>query len=77
VADLLIKNIKGLVQVRENLLSPLRGKSMGDLPFIKDAYITIDRDRISGYGKMSELPSQIFTKIIDASGRFVFPTFID
>jgi imidazolonepropionase len=77
VADLLIKNIKGLVQVRENLLSPLRGKSMGDLPFVKDAYITIEGDRISGYGKMSELPSQIFTKTIDATDRFVFPSFID
>ena len=48
--DLLIKNIKGLVQVRENNLEMVKGKEMAVLPVIEDAYLTIDQGKISGFG---------------------------
>lgn len=75
--DILIQNIKGLVQVRENISLPLRGMAMGDLPVLEDAYLAIEGDRISAYGAMHDLPNESAKQIIDATGRFVFPSFVD
>lgn len=75
--DILIQNIKGLVQVRENISLPLRGMAMGELPVLEDAYLAIEGDRISAYGAMHDLPNESAKQIIDATGRFVFPSFVD
>lgn len=77
MADLLIKNIKGLVQVRQTPTGPLRGTSMAVLPGIENAWLTIQNGRILDYGPMSELPNTVAGEIIDATGRFVFPSFVD
>jgi imidazolonepropionase len=73
----LIKNIKFLVQVRDSTSSFLAGDEMATLPVIDDAYLTTDDDKISGFGKMSEIPSTTGYEIIDAKGGFVFPSFVD
>lgn len=75
--DILIQNIKGLVQVRENVSLPLKGKAMGELPVLDDAYLAIEGDRISAYGAMKDLPDTSARQVIDATGRFVFPSFVD
>lgn len=76
--DLLIQNIKGLVQTRELWRGPVRGKAMAELPVLTDAYLTVSNGLISGYGRMSELASSIQpASTIDATGRFVFPSFVD
>lgn len=75
--DILIQNIKGLVQVRENVSLPLKGKAMGELPVLDDAYLAIEGDRISAYGAMQNLPDTSAGQVIDATGRFVFPSFVD
>ncbi|MBX2970723.1 MAG: imidazolonepropionase [Cyclobacteriaceae bacterium] len=74
---MLIQNIKGLVQVRENVSLPLKGKGMGELPVLDDAYLAIEGDRISAYGAMRDLPDTSARQVIDATGRFVFPSFVD
>lgn len=79
---LFVKNIKKLVNVREEVLSaPLRGEELGVLPCIDDAYLIVDGDRISDFGEMSGLPQGELEKsadeIIDASGRMVFPSYCD
>jgi imidazolonepropionase len=78
VHDILIINIKGLVQTRNSTPGFLAGASMGDLPIVSDAYLLIENGTIKDYGLMGALPTGVTaTQIIDASGRFVFPCFVD
>lgn len=77
MTDLLITHIKGLVQVRDSTTHFVAGTAMADLPILWDAFLAIEGDSISGYGPMSELPSIQATKVINAEGRFVFPSFVD
>jgi imidazolonepropionase len=77
VFDFFIVNIKGLVQVREKRLLPLRGPEMAALPVIENAYMLISDGRIAGFGSMNDIPAAAAKKFIDAKGRFVFPSFVD
>ncbi len=74
--DLLIENCKGLVQVRDQLTTCVSGKAMSDLPILADAFIAIKDGLISDYGPQSNSPA-IAKKVIDATGRFVLPGFVD
>jgi imidazolonepropionase len=77
-ADILITNIKGLVQVRQSTPGFLAGVAMAELPVIPSAYLIIDKGIIKGYGPMNTLPSDSKAdQTIDATGRFVFPSFVD
>lgn len=75
--DILIINIKGLVQVRESTPSVLAGDAMAILPVIENAYLAIRNGKISDYGPMSSLVDASATQTIDAQSRFVFPSFVD
>ncbi|MBS1486718.1 MAG: imidazolonepropionase [Bacteroidetes bacterium] len=75
--DILIIHIKGLVQVRENQVSYVAGSAMANLPVLSDAYLYISDGRITDYGKMDQLPPLSADEVIDATGRFVFPSFVD
>lgn len=75
--DILIKNIKGLVQVRPSTVQALRGAAMATLPVLSDAYLCINMGKISSFGKMEDIPSLAASQEIDARGRFVFPSFVD
>lgn len=79
-----IKNIKKLINVRENTPSALSGEQLGVLPCIEDAYLITDGDSIIDFGEMSELDEgqlaaieQSVDKVIDATGRMVFPSYCD
>jgi len=73
----LIKNIKGLVQVRDESPKWVAGKDMADLPILENAFLKIVGDKIADYGLMSDLKEEDSDQIIDATGRFVFPSFVD
>ncbi|MGC4021930.1 MAG: imidazolonepropionase [Cyclobacteriaceae bacterium] len=75
--DILITNIKGLAQVRKSTQKFLAGSMMGELPVITNSYLLISDGVISDYGKMENLSSTVAKNTIDASGRFVFPSFVD
>jgi imidazolonepropionase len=75
--DILIVNIKGLVQVRESTPAFLSGVQMATLPVLENAFLAIEKGVIAAYGRMEELHSKVATQVIDASGRFVFPSFVD
>ena len=75
--DILITHIKGLAQVRESTQEFLAGSAMGELPVLADSYLLLSDGLISDFGKMENLPSIKSTNSIDASGRFVFPSFVD
>ena len=88
--NILIKNIGKLVQAGENPVLK-RGKAMGTLECMEDAYVYTEGDRIADYGLMRELPPALAeiekrsadphyeksVRVIDASGRMVFPSFCD
>ncbi len=75
--DILIVNIEGLVQVREQALSFVAGKDMAVLPVLGNSYLAIKDGVIAAFGSMEELPTKQANQLIDASGKFVFPSFVD
>lgn len=75
--EILIQNIKGLVQVREEAPQRITGSAMGELPVIGDAFLYLKDGRIEDYGSMQDMPAVNADEIINASGRFVFPSFVD
>jgi imidazolonepropionase len=75
--DILIKNIRGLVQVREPNVERLSGSAMSQLPVYANSFLAITNGLISDFGEMSSIPSFSPKKEIDASGCFVFPSFVD
>ena len=80
---LLIKNIKQLVQVEEKPVIWRVGKEMQTLHKIEDAYLLTEGEKIVDFGKMCVFSAEKISKVkekveeIDATGRFVFPSFCD
>src|SRR6056297_1685671 len=75
---LLIKNIKSLVNVQDESTKFVAGKDLQNLNCINNAYLLIEEDKISDYGKMDELKLNDFDgETLDAEGRLVFPSFCD
>jgi imidazolonepropionase len=77
--NLLFKNIKGLVGVRENAPKFLKGEEMKSLPVIKNAFLLIKDEQVFDYGKMDELRIEDWNNldIVDVEGRFILPGFVD
>lgn len=75
--DIVIVNIKELVQVRAPRSPIVSGEAMAELPRIPGAYLAIHNGIIAAFGPMDELGSYQATEVIDASGCFVFPSFVD
>ncbi len=75
--DLLIKNIKGLVQVRDKTPDAIRGIAMANLPILSNSFLAIKDNLIVDFGEMKDLPSVSAKETIDASGRFVLPSYVD
>lgn len=78
---LLIKNIKDLLQVREQGVNYLSGSEMNELPSIQNAWILLEEGKIADFGKMSDLPdfseSDDLDEEIDATGQLVLPAWVD
>ena len=75
---ILIKNIKSLINVDYEPRKWAAGDDMQKLNTIENAYLIIKDDKISDFGKMSEITSTDFKgDIIDAAGKMVFPSFCD
>ncbi len=89
---LLIKNIKTLVQATEKKIRKVAGNEMQKVPFIHNAFVLIQDDKIVQYGKMEDLQKPetwAMTRYksdqlagadiqqIDAGNRLVFPAFCD
>ncbi len=76
--DLLLTNIKGLVQVRHADVNRVSGKAMAELPVLSDAFLFMNGGKIISFGAMAELPADWKSlQTIDCTGRFVFPSFVD
>lgn len=76
---ILIENIKTIVGANPVPKDKLAGKEMSQLPCLDNAWISIADGIISGVGTMKEgAPAKaMFDKVINAEGRFVFPSWCD
>ncbi|MEE4116196.1 MAG: imidazolonepropionase [Marinilabiliaceae bacterium] len=75
--ELLIVNIKGLIQVENKPVLKVEGAKMADLNVLQDAWILIKDGFIDSFGEMSTIPDLPAVHKIDAKGKFVLPSFCD
>lgn len=77
----LIRNISRLYGVLENPKSFKAGSEMADFPYIENAWLLVQDQRILDYGRMPDDNVQHSAhnsdKIIDAKGKLVLPAFVD
>ncbi len=75
----LIKNIKKLVQVEEQPKLKVAGSNMAKIESIDNGFLLINNDLIEDFGPMSSCPAANSTmqEVIDATGKMVFPSFVD
>ena len=70
-------HIKELLQTRDKSEVKMMGKSMSELPHIKNAFLRIKGDTIHSYGSMSSLVIKATDKVIDITGKIILPTWCD
>ncbi len=81
--SLLIENIKKLVQVETSPVRFVAGADMAVVESIDDAYLFIEDGKIAAFGKMSEVSNDSLfwdgkeLEVVDATGKMVFPSFVD
>ncbi|MEP7171379.1 MAG: hypothetical protein ABI855_18565 [Bacteroidota bacterium] len=81
--NLLVKNIKTLVQTEEISVEKVSGNAMKKLNCINNAFLFIKDGKIEDFGEMKNFQqSSIFNlqssmEEINASGKFVFPSWCD
>ena len=69
----LLTNIKGLVLSHD---TRVKGVQMNELPIIENAFLLIENDHIKDFGLVKNAPERA-DKIINATGKFVFPAWCD
>ena len=74
---ILFKNIEALLQTLDKEKIFLKGSEMKNLSQINNAYLLIENDKIIEYGKMNNCPNNKVDKTIDASNKFILPTWCD
>ena len=71
-------NIKQLSGIQEDIsVLKLKGKEMGILNTIENAYLETENGLISGFGKMENLPESNNTKLVDCTGKIILPAWCD
>ena len=73
---LLIKNISCLYQTDKGERSLVKGSGMARIPFVENAFVLIDKDRIADFGPQNRIPSGNF-RVLNAGGRMVMPAWCD
>ncbi len=78
---ILIQNIKELIQIIEDDKLLIAGQLMSSIKNVSEAYLIIENDIIAAFGSMKNLSEEPFNQqidqIIDATGKMVFPAFVD
>lgn len=78
MSQILLINIKNLLQVRELETSYVSGKEMSVIPSIKSAYLLIDNGIIKDFGEMKNSPKNLENfNIVDCKGKMVLPSWCD
>lgn len=72
----LFTGIGRLCQIERLHAAPLRGAALRELPALADAWLLVEGERISRYGRMADgLPPADHT--VDLKGGWVFPAWVD
>jgi imidazolonepropionase len=77
---LLIKNIGGLVNVRETAPERVKGKEMDELMVLNDAWMAVEDGIIADYGTMENWPGisdWTGLEVLDAEDGYLFPSWCD
>ena len=74
---LLIVNIKGLIQVEEDPAMMVEGGLMSEITKIDNAWLYMKDGIIDSFGNMSDVPASTGAEILDATGKYVMPSFCD
>jgi len=80
---IVIKNIKGLAGTEDKPRPRVCGREMSEVNIIENSYLVVDGGMITSFGSMADFPgdapsvSDKNTEVIDAAGRYVFPSFCD
>ena len=80
MSKILIKNIKGLFQVNDELSKAKAGSAMQNSDMLNNAFLAIENDTIVAYGSMEDwggITDWRDLEVIDAEGKFVLPAFCD
>jgi imidazolonepropionase len=79
MSALFITNIGTLVGLHPEGTLLLKGNLMHELPVMENAWVLCEDGKISGFGKMDELPVKLPNSVLthDARGGFVFPSWCD
>lgn len=74
----LFTNVGQLVNVREHD-QLLRGKSLADLPVIRNAWLLVEDTIIADYGSMDQVPTNVSSidNTFDLTGRLLLPAWCD
>jgi imidazolonepropionase len=79
--SILVINIKSLAGVDDGKRTKVSGKEMSRFACIENAFLFIEGDCIDSFGPMAELPAGDKRRSaeihVDASGKFVLPSFCD
>lgn len=75
--QLLITNIKELLQVRETNVTKVSGKQMAELPLLNNAWLLSENGIIKDFGTMDTCPNLPDAQLIDATGKTVLPSWCD
>ncbi|MBU2950023.1 imidazolonepropionase [Tamlana agarivorans] len=74
----LFKNIKELLQVRDEHTRFVSGKAMAELPTIKNAFLLVENDIIRDFGPMHDCPNDAAVdQVVHAEGKMMLPTWCD
>lgn len=74
--SVLIKHIKCLIGVRPGEVRFVSGKAMSTIPSVEDAYVLIEKGKITSFGKSEQAPDRA-DEVIDAKGKLVLPAWCD
>lgn len=80
MSKILIKNIKGLVQVGEDIPNVKKGREMSTLNIIENAFLALENGEVIAYGSMEEWEGILDwrdVEVVDAEGCYVLPAFVD
>lgn len=77
MSSLLLKNIKVLAGIWEDSGLKKSGAQMSSFESLENAWVLFANGRIENYGSMDSFPILTNAEIIDCTGRFVLPSFVD
>lgn len=75
--QILITNIKELLQIRESGIAKVSGSEMAQLPLLQNAWLLIENNLIADFGTMDTCPNLPDTQFIDATGKTILPAWCD